>query len=165
MSLSDLCQRCGLCCDGTLFSHVPLRPEEVEPARRNRLDVGTLADGTPVLRQGCTALCERRCTAYTERPKACRQYTCRLFTELASGRVSSEQALAVVDEAHALLARLERGLPPDTEARPSPVLERARFAGLSEQGAPGPETQALRERLEAHLDAHFHGGPRRFEST
>ncbi|HZI04822.1 MAG TPA: YkgJ family cysteine cluster protein [Archangium sp.] len=165
MSLSDLCQRCGLCCDGTLFSHVPLQAGEVEPARRNGLDVGVIADGTPVLRQGCTALCERRCTVYTERPEACRRYSCRLFTQVAAGTVSPEDALTVVAEAHALLSQLERGLPPDTEARPSPILERARFAGLSELGAPAPETQALRERLEAHLDAHFHGGPRRFGGT
>jgi hypothetical protein len=165
VSLSDLCQRCGLCCDGTLFSDVPLQPDEVEPARRNRLDVGRIADGTPVLRQGCTALCERRCSVYTERPEACRRYICRLFTEVSAGRVSFGEALAVVEQAHALLARLERGLPPDTEARPSPILERARFAGLSGEGAPALETRALRERLEAHLDTHFHGGPRRFGGT
>jgi uncharacterized protein len=164
VSLSELCQRCGLCCDGTLFTHVPLRPEEREPARRHRLDVGEIADGTPVLRQCCSALRDRRCTLYAQRPEACRRYGCRLFSELAGGRVSQDEALAVVDRAHALLSTLERSLPPDTDARPSSVLERARFAGLSEEGGLSPETRALRERLEALLDEHFHGGPRRFDA-
>ncbi|WNG42766.1 YkgJ family cysteine cluster protein [Archangium minus] len=161
MSLSALCLRCGLCCDGNLFSHVALRSDEVASARRHGLDVEALVGGAPALRQCCTALSQRRCTLYAERPEGCRAYGCRLFKELAAGRVSLEDALAVVDRAHALLSALNEGLPPDTDARPSPVMERARFADLSEDGL-SPETRALRERTEVLLDEHFHGGPRRF---
>ncbi len=162
MSLSTLCQRCGLCCDGNLFSHVPLQQEEVASARRLGLDVVELVGGAPALRQGCSALKDRRCSLYAERPQGCRAYGCRLFSEVAGGRVSLNQALAVVDRARALLSALEASLPPDTDPRPSPVLERARFADLTEDGGPSPETRALRERTEAFLDEHFHGGARRF---
>ncbi len=164
MSLSALCQRCGLCCDGTLFSHVPLQPEEVAPARRHGLDVVELVGGSPAVRQGCSALKDRRCTLYAARPQGCRAYDCRLFKQVAGGAVPLDEALAVVDRAHSLLSALAASLPPDTDARPSPVLERARFADLSEDG-PSPETRALRERTEAFLDAHFHGGARRFPGT
>ena len=163
MSLSALCQRCGLCCDGSLFSHVPLRPEEAEPARRHGLDVETLG-GAPALRQCCTALKDRRCTRYAERPEGCRAYGCHLFKALASGRVSADEALAVVERAHTLLSALEKSLPPDTDARPSSVMERARFADLSEDGI-SPATRELREQAEAHLDEHFHGGPRHFAGS
>lgn len=163
MSLSELCRRCGLCCDGNLFSHVPLQRAEVDAARRNGLDVVSLADGSPALRQGCTALKERQCSVYTERPEGCRRYACRLFNALAGGTASSEEALRVVQQAHALLAAVERHLPPDPEPRPASVLERARFAAWGEDSGFSSETSAARERAEAFLDQHFHGGPRRFD--
>jgi hypothetical protein len=161
VSLSDLCQRCGLCCDGTLFTHVSLQPVEVDAARRNALDVVELVDGSPALRQRCTALEGRRCACYLERPDGCRRYRCRLLSALAGQELSFGEALSVVEQAHALLAALERGLAPDTETPPSPVLQRARFADLSEDGGLSSETRACRERAEALLDRHFHGGPRR----
>lgn len=113
MSLSTLCQRCGLCCDGTLFTHVPLRPTEVEPLRALGLPVREREDGTPLLPQRCAALDGRRCTAYAERPEGCRRYHCHLFAALAEGEVSLPEALAVVEGAHALLASAgpERGPP------------------------------------------------------
>lgn len=164
MSLSELCRGCGLCCDGNLFSHVPLQPAEVGAARRNGLDVVPLANGAPAIRQCCTALKGRLCTLYAERPEGCRRYACQLFNALAGGTVSFEEARSVVEQAHALLSAVERGLPPDTDPRPGPVLERARFAAWGEEGEFSSETSAARERAEAFLDQHFHGGPRRFEN-
>ena len=116
MSLSTLCQRCGLCCDGTLFTHVPLRPTEVEPLRALGLPVREREDGKPLLPQRCAALDGRRCTAYAERPEGCRRYHCQLFSALAEDEVSLPEALAVVDGAHALLASAgpERGPDVDT---------------------------------------------------
>jgi uncharacterized protein len=163
MSLSELCRRCGLCCDGNLFSHVPLQGSEAEAARRNGLDVVALADGSPAIRQGCTALKGRGCSIYAERPEGCRRYNCRLFNELAGKRVPFEEALAVVEQAHALLSAVEHGLGPDTDAHPSSVLERARFAAWGEEDGSSSATRVARERAEAFLDQHFHGGPRCFE--
>ncbi|QRK13192.1 YkgJ family cysteine cluster protein [Archangium violaceum] len=103
MSLSTLCLRCGLCCDGTLFTHVPLRRTEVGPLKALGLPVKERKDGTPILPQRCAALEGKRCTAYAERPEECRRYHCNLFSALSEGEVSLEEALAVVDGAHALL--------------------------------------------------------------
>ncbi|MFY0564438.1 YkgJ family cysteine cluster protein [Archangium lansingense] len=163
MSLSELCRSCGLCCDGNLFSHVPLQRAEADAARRNGLEVVSLADGSPAVRQCCTALKGRSCTLYAERPEGCRRYACRLFNALAGGTVSFEEARSVVEQAHALLSAVERGLAPDTDPRPTSVLERARFAAWGEAGGFSSEIDAARERAEAFLDQHFHGGPRRFE--
>ncbi len=111
MSLSTLCLRCGLCCDGTLFTHVPLLRTEVAPLQALGLPVKEREDGTPVLPQRCAALDGSRCTAYAERPEGCRRYHCNLFSALAEGEVSLDEALAVVDRAHALRASTgpERG--------------------------------------------------------
>jgi uncharacterized protein len=103
-SLSTLCQHCGLCCDGTLFTHVPLRPTEVEPLRALGLPVKEREDGTPLLPQRCEALRGRCCTAYPQRPEGCRRYHCQLFSALSEGEVSLSEALGVVDGAHARLA-------------------------------------------------------------
>ena len=104
MPLSTLCLRCGLCCDGTLFTHVPLRRTEAGPLKALGLPVKEREDGTPILPQRCAALEGRTCTAYAARPEGCRRYHCNLFTALSEGEVSLEEALSVVDGAHALLA-------------------------------------------------------------
>jgi len=109
MPLSTLCQRCGLCCDGTLFTSVPLKPTEVEPLRQLSLPVMQRADGSPGLAQRCAALQGRCCTVYSERPQACRSYRCHLFTALAEGEVSLEESLKVVEEAHARLRSVDTG--------------------------------------------------------
>ena len=163
MSLSDLCRLCGLCCDGNLFSHVPLQQAEIDTARRNGLAVVSLVGDSPAIRQCCTALRERQCTVYAQRPERCRRYVCRLLEARAREELSQEEALAVVERARALLADVERSLAPDADPLAS-VMDRARFAdwgGLEESSA---QTRAARERAEAFLDQHFHGGPRRFEA-
>ena len=161
MSLSELCRRCGLCCDGNLFSHVPLLPTEIEPARRQGLAVVSLMGDSPAIRQCCSALRERQCTVYAERPERCRRYVCRLLEARAREELSQAEALAVVERARELLAEVERTLVPDPDPLAS-VMDRARFSdwgGLEESSA---RTRAARERAEAFLDEHFHGGPRRF---
>ena len=160
MSSSDLCRGCGLCCDGNLFSHVPLARAELPSARRQGLAVVELPEGA-ALRQCCPALQARECSVYATRPEACRRYHCRLFGALTRGAVSLEQALAVVARAHALLAQVEQGLEPEAD-RLASVLERARYAAWGGEPEAVARTSAARERAEAFLDEHFHGGPRRF---
>jgi hypothetical protein len=156
--LSTLCQRCGLCCDGSLFTHVPLQAGEVAAARRNALDVVERADGSPALRQRCAALEGARCTAYAERPDACRRYHCLLFSALSEGEVSLPEALGVVDQAHALIAKVDEALGVPSGDAPRAVLQRARRENLPEHGGPlGAEAREAHERAEQFLDRHFRG--------
>ncbi|WP_224372718.1 YkgJ family cysteine cluster protein [Hyalangium versicolor] len=163
MSLSTLCQRCGLCCDGNLFSTVPLRRAEVEPMERLGLAVIKRPDGTsPGFKQHCTALEGRCCTVYAERPEACRGYRCMLLTALAEGEVSLEGALRVVDEAHAHIQAVEALLPPARAGSPRAVLQRAMQEDQPENGGPlPPRTQEVWNQAENHLDRHFRGRHRR----
>lgn len=158
MPLSTLCQRCGLCCDGNLFATVPLRKVEVAPLRRLSLPVTQQPDGAPALPQRCAALEGRCCTIYAERPEVCRQYRCILLTALAEGEVSLDEALKVVDGAHAHIQAVEAALEPASEGAPRAVLQRARQANLPENGGPlPPPAHAAWEQVNAYLDRHFRG--------
>ncbi|MBX3472647.1 MAG: YkgJ family cysteine cluster protein [Planctomycetes bacterium] len=101
---SELCQRCGLCCDGSLFARAPLLPDEVAPLAARGLPA--TAAGLP---QPCAALEGTRCSIYAARPASCRRYTCLLQAALAEGEVDLDEALAVVAEARARLAAGEAG--------------------------------------------------------
>lgn len=155
MPLAALCQRCALCCDGTLFTTVPLAADEVASVRRRGLVV--LADdaGAPSrLPQPCAALRDLRCTIYDERPDACRRYRCMLLAALEAGEVSLPEALDVVGEARARLAALAADLP-----GAGPALARARAAVRA--GDLSQETQTLLGRATAFLDRRFRGHTRR----
>ena len=95
-----LCQRCGLCCDGTLFTRTPLEPGEAAPP--------PLVAAGAHLPQPCAALSGLRCTVYADRPRSCRRYECLLYGALAQGEVTLDEALAVVAEARARVA-VDRG--------------------------------------------------------
>jgi Fe-S-cluster containining protein len=162
MPLSTLCQRCGLCCDGNLFSSLPLRRSEVEAMQQLSLPVVNRPDGTPGLEQRCAALEGRCCTVYAKRPEACRRYRCFLLTALAEGEVSLEEALAVVDEALARIRAVEALLPSPRADSPRAVLQRARMEDLPENGGPlPPQAQELWNQADSYLDRHFRGRHRR----
>ncbi|NMO18878.1 YkgJ family cysteine cluster protein [Pyxidicoccus fallax] len=158
MPLSTLCLRCGMCCDGTLFTHVSLQPPEVTALEARGLPLTRRADGSPALAQHCAALDGRTCTVYADRPASCRRYHCQLYAALAEKEVSLDEALAVVDEARARVDAVGQELPPASEGEPRSVMQRARRAEQPEHGGPlAPKAQAARERAEAFLDKHFRG--------
>jgi hypothetical protein len=162
MPLSTLCQRCGLCCDGSLFTQVPLQPAEAATLRRLGLPVGERADGAPVLAQHCTALEGRSCTVYADRPSPCRAYRCNLLIALAEGEVSLDEALRVIDGAQEHIRAVEAALPPAGADEPRAVMQRARRTHQPAHGGPLPAAahKAL-ESAEAYLDQHLRGRTRR----
>jgi len=102
MSLEALCQSCGLCCDGSLFTRVPLGMSEKVP--EERLGVITNGFGGRHVPQRCAALAGTVCQVYAERPLACRRYECLLFAALREGEVALPEALEVVRKAQSLVA-------------------------------------------------------------
>ncbi|XXF75522.1 YkgJ family cysteine cluster protein [Myxococcaceae bacterium GXIMD 01537] len=154
MPLSTLCQRCGLCCDGSLFTQVPLQPAEAAALRRLDLPVGQRDDGAPVLAQHCPALEGRSCTVYADRPAPCRAYRCHLHLALGEGEVSLEEALAVIDGAHAHIREVEAALPAWSSDQPRAVMQRARRSTQ-------PAVSEPLARAEAYLDRHLRGRARR----
>ncbi len=99
MSVSALCQSCALCCNGALFSHVPVDPEEVIALRVLGITSHTRPDGTVAMEQPCAALEGTRCGIYAQRPKRCRAFNCLLATALQEGETTLNEALEIVREA------------------------------------------------------------------
>ena len=116
--LATLCQSCGLCCDGSLFGRVPLEPQEVEPARRNRLRIieSGRAFDQPCSVLEATADAMRACSIYDERPLACRRFVCRLHERHRREGGLLEPRLAAVRRVRELLAQVDRSTPTSASA-------------------------------------------------
>lgn len=143
-----LCQACGLCCDGALFTRVPLSPGERVPGQAG----AALVQPCPALERtagGC------RCLGYAERPGACRGYQCLLAIAFRGDEVSLSGALEVAGEARRRIEAVGAAL----EAAGAP-LPRAR--ALRRQGALPTAAQAPLARAEAWLELHFLGHGRRW---
>ena len=113
---SELCTRCGLCCNGVLFRDVELQPGD-DPAQLRQLGLKpavlkrTGRDGQPVeaikFKQPCPALAGNcRCHIYADRPSHCRQFECALLQSAQAGEVTLAQALGVIRQARLRVERV-----------------------------------------------------------
>jgi len=97
----SLCQSCALCCDGTLFSKVPLDPAEAGILPNLGFDV-VAAEHPAHFTQPCVKLVDSSCSVYAERPKNCRAYRCRILRRLENGELSAGEAQALVNKVKSL---------------------------------------------------------------
>ena len=124
-TVEQLCLACGLCCDGTLFDHVQLKPND-DAAKLKALGLPAAATRAkiPVIRftQPCAALCaDCTCRLYADRPKQCREFECGVYKDVQAGRISFATALVLVKKARrqaAGIRRLLRALGDVEEHRP-----------------------------------------------
>jgi hypothetical protein len=109
-SEQSICMACGLCCDGTLFGHVDLEPED---------DVVTLvAGGIQILshetssrfKQPCTAHKGCKCTVYPNRPRSCVRFHCVLLERFKANKISKSEALRLIREAVNLRNNVRRNM-------------------------------------------------------
>lgn len=109
-SAQSLCLACGLCCDGTIFSQVTLKPEDdVAPLEANGVHI--LIDGNArVFKQPCAAHKNCVCTAYADRPHNCRSYQCKLLKQFKENEISIDEALRIIRIAVAKIAEVKRQL-------------------------------------------------------
>ena len=105
-SSEALCRSCALCCDGTIFSRVPLEPDEVASIRSMDFEVFD-TENKAYLSQPCAKLSLGSCSAYAARPNNCRTFRCRVLQRLEAGELSTEQAHALVNEATSLNSTLD----------------------------------------------------------
>ena len=98
----SICVGCGICCDGTLFRHLPIalgdKREVLEAAGSVIATVGT----SSVMLQGCGAFDGQCCTIYAHRPTVCGTFTCALYRRHAAGEVTTEDAKVAIAETIAL---------------------------------------------------------------
>lgn len=100
----SLCQACGLCCNGTLFSYVPLTAADdlaLSPADRVELE-----NGQSGLKQSCRYYHKRLCSIYySGRPQSCVRFRCGVLKAYSRNELSREEA---VEEIRTTLRRVNQ---------------------------------------------------------
>jgi len=97
----SVCRVCGLCCDGALFSRVPLDRAEIPTI--SDLGFGIVQVSHPAyFTLPCPKFVGGSCSVYAQRPQNCRDFRCRLLQRLEAGELSTENALALVRRATSL---------------------------------------------------------------
>jgi hypothetical protein len=153
--LSRLCVSCGLCCDGTLFSHVKISGSEREELARSGIGVGE-KKGRDVMWLPCGKLEGKCCTIYSQRPQGCRAFVCALGARVVAKELLVEDALVHVNELQARLSKLASVLPPGD----GPVFRRAREHVDSTTAEVTQEQLEAFRRVEDQRYEHFMPPPR-----
>ena len=106
--LQKLCLSCGLCCNGVLFADVNLQPEDNAKALL-KLGIPVQSAGAKEkFNQPCTALSNRVCGIYEQRPAHCRAFECLLYQRVRQGQVRLPEALKKVKMALAAAAHVQQ---------------------------------------------------------
>jgi hypothetical protein len=115
----SICVGCGLCCDGTLFSHLGVIDESDlgRPLTAMGVEVIVEAD-PPVFELPCPAFDGHACTIYSlQRPRACAWFECDISVAVAAGEMSRSEGRAVIEATLDLRRRVRAGEVPETELR------------------------------------------------
>jgi uncharacterized protein len=151
MSLETLCLKCGLCCDGTLFTHVALTVEEATRLK-GRVELQS-NEQAGVLRQPCSALERCKCTVYADRPQGCARFVCMLGAALTSGEVSLEEAEQTVAKAQALRDAINKLVP----GIGTPIGRARQYEDRGPDAETAVAVREARRALEAFVRRHFLG--------
>ena len=106
----SICLSCGLCCDGSIFTHITLALSDRVDVLEAAGVVLTKKDERTEVRLRCTALEGTCCTIYEDRPVRCGLFTCALHRRHASGEISTDEALATIDKTRELQRKVHDGL-------------------------------------------------------
>ena len=96
----SICVGCGLCCDGTVVTHLAVSDESDlgQPLRGLGVELIYESD-PPVFELPCPAVSEGVCTIHAlHRPHACHAFECSLSSAVISGECSATRARAIIAE-------------------------------------------------------------------
>jgi uncharacterized protein len=113
---NELCQACGLCCQGHLYEEVELHPLEV-PVASNWPVKLVVKGAITSFKQPCACFQNMQCTVYAQRPATCRGYSCKLLDQFRNGEVSLSEAHELVGQARGLVDVIEARLPETSHER------------------------------------------------
>jgi len=121
-AIDQLCLNCGLCCDGTLFADVELRPGD-DAARLAQLGLPIIKKGRRkfAFAQPCACFDGKYCAVYRDRPTQCRLFECGLLKKVTSGKMKVQTAVKTISEAKTLASGMRAllrafGQRPDEQA-------------------------------------------------
>jgi hypothetical protein len=102
-NVDQLCLRCGLCCDSTLFADVELRRGD-DPQRLAALGLQVQQKTKTKLAapQPCACFDGKLCQIYADRPRRCRLFECGLLKRVDGGGMTAGAALKKIAEARRL---------------------------------------------------------------
>ena len=95
----SICVGCGMCCDGTLFSHATIKPNDDSSLL---VSLGFVVEGDESNRwftQPCQAFGGGQCHVYEQRPRTCRRFRCALLVEHEDGNLPAADAVRVIRQA------------------------------------------------------------------
>lgn len=92
----DLCTGCAACCDGTLFTYVPVKAEEV-PSLEGFFTLKARDDGA-TFQQPCPHSVGQVCQIYALRPRTCRNFRCKTLDAMQKGSIDSTEAFRRIQE-------------------------------------------------------------------
>jgi len=94
-----ICIICGFCCDGTLFLHAHLSPGERGQLPEKIEENSYSKDGKDYFRLPCHYF-EGKCKIYDKKKaEVCSEYRCQLLKDFAEGKITLDEAQAIVREA------------------------------------------------------------------
>lgn len=114
---SSVCIGCGLCCDGTVVSHLAVADESDLGLPLVALGVEILgAADPPVFALPCPAVVDGLCSVHDlHRPRACAQFECTVSRSVIDGSMTIEEARSVIAAARGLRESRRRGSCTDGE--------------------------------------------------
>ena len=101
LQASQLCQQCGMCCDGTLFNMVGLKTGETSRVPAAKLPLKRDEKDKEFFNQPCLAFKDGCCSVYHDRPRACRSYHCILHRQVLNGSTDFDAAAHLVQQTRA----------------------------------------------------------------
>ncbi len=105
--VEQLCQKCGLCCDSTLFANVELRSgDAVAKLRQAGLTLFQKRPGKLAFAQPCACFDGVNCRIYADRPRRCRTFECGLLKRLARWEITVASALKKIAAAKVRAGRV-----------------------------------------------------------
>ncbi len=129
----ELCNACGLCCNGAIFADVQLRPGD-NKAQLESLGLQMKSKAAVSARvkflQPCPAHDGCKCQIYLSRPQYCRQFECALLKNALAGRIKQSSALRLIGIARNKLADINRLLA-ELGDRDETLPHRVRFKRLN----------------------------------
>lgn len=108
MASGKICQECGLCCTGALFTHVYIKGSEAKKVRKCGVPVQDLPDDKYSFNLPCTGYKKGCCSLYESRPTKCSGYSCKLMDNVINGDTPYKAASKTVSKAKKSMAWLQK---------------------------------------------------------
>jgi Fe-S-cluster containining protein len=135
--LIDLCEGCGMCCNGTLFNYVTLVPDDLPKLAKYPQLKLIVRNEQETFDEGCVLHTGTGCGAYEDRPDTCKRYVCNVLRGVQREELTEEEAVLIIKEGKALVeivkeyVAFEPGRPmavSSWDAPPEGIAEDARLA-------------------------------------